>query len=156
MSLAFIEFVKKFILKNKAKLSTKTKQVLNKFLIITKIYRRDSKFTAIYVISKIHPTGGTHLTLYKKENFSIPIYVHHQKCSRIKLSKELERCFFQKRKPMEETVTAPFLFVCFLWRKQKKIVSAVLSLYPNTERQLEKKTKKEKCHIYFSREQYYN
>ena len=68
--MTFIDFVKKFNLKNKATSNIKIQQVLNSIgLNNIEIYLRDGPFSSDIGIVNLHPSKGTHWVCYIDENY---------------------------------------------------------------------------------------
>ena len=66
----FIDFVKKFDLKNKATSIMKIQKVLTSIgLDNVNIYLRDGPFSTDVEIVKLHPSKGTHWVCYINENY---------------------------------------------------------------------------------------
>ena len=68
--MSFNDFVKKFILKNKATSNIKIQQVLPSLsLNDVGVYLRDGPFRSDTGILNLHPSKGTHWTCYVNENY---------------------------------------------------------------------------------------
>ena len=66
--ITFNDFIKKFILKNKATSNTKIQQVLKSIgLNNVIIYLRDGPFSSNTGIVNLHPNRGSHWVSYKNE-----------------------------------------------------------------------------------------
>ena len=66
----FNEFIKKFILKNKATSNIKIQQVLSSLSLNgVGIYLRDGSLESDIGIVNLHPSKGTHWILYVNENY---------------------------------------------------------------------------------------
>ena len=70
MILTFIDFIKKYRLKNKATSNIKIQQVLSSLsLNDIGIYLRDGPFESDIGIVNLHPSRGTHWVCYINENY---------------------------------------------------------------------------------------
>ena len=68
--ITFIDFIKKYILKNKATSNIKIQQVLLSLsLNNVGIYLRDGSFESDIGIVNLHPSKGTHWVCYINENY---------------------------------------------------------------------------------------
>ena len=68
--MTFNDFVKKYILKNKATSNIKIQQILNSIgLNNVGIYLGDGPFESDIRIVNLHPSKGTHWTCYVNENY---------------------------------------------------------------------------------------
>ena len=68
--MTFIDFIKKYNLKNKSTSNIKIQQVLNSVgLNNVNIYLRDGSFSSDIGTLNLHPSKGTHRTCYINENY---------------------------------------------------------------------------------------